>query len=394
MDNQENKNNIENSLPKPAAEADAVSSIANAEARDEEAEKVEGKKQDSANFTEMFGIKSEEKPETKAVIDIPIRLEKKEVVEVKQELTPEEKKKNHQKNFNDEEKLIYKIEAEKDVKPMVVFFFFLSFTVFVLALPYISKKIDLSGFFPSGGNTSGTTEEEDSFHDLNTPAERAKIGQLEFINFTQSEKDGEYYFAFTIQNVGDRLYNYDKKYYVVLYDQEKIIYYALIHDYIALPPNSAAQVKLVSTARAFRDATRFKIEEIEEARYPEVNLVNMEGEYKILNCRHLNDEMKYYFKEDKLVKITETYAEDEDSNVLYHDHYMREKARYNEYLEKEDFETIFVQTNTGFKFVNNLNLEEISDNTLAEYKVYRFFRYNVPKNTVAFELQAQGYTCQ
>ena len=58
-----------------------VNTIANSEARDENAEKIQGATQESADFTQMFGVQSEETEEQKQmqkqVVEIPRVLEKK-----------------------------------------------------------------------------------------------------------------------------------------------------------------------------------------------------------------------------------------------------------------------------------------------------------------------------
>ena len=212
MNDEKNIQNVEKS------EDSIVNSIANSEARGEESN-VKGATQGAADFTSMFGVASEETAEQKQMSkhynnpDIPRVLEvKDEEREVAVQISPEEKKANHKKNFNSDERLIYQIEEEKQGNPVVVVLFFMVLVAFLIILPRISKKIDLSSFFKtetSGKN--GEEEQEEEFFRIESSRTRAKIGDLEMINFSRSKENGIYTLSFTIQNYGSKIYLFDKK---------------------------------------------------------------------------------------------------------------------------------------------------------------------------------------
>jgi len=382
-------------------ENSAVNAIANSEARQDEV-RIEGAKQENADFTSMFGVASEETQEEKELKKQSVEIPR--VLEVKDEdreeankinLTDEEKKANHKKYFNSDERLVYNIEEEKQGNPIFVLFFFLVLITVVLILPQISKKVDFSSLFKTSDVTPGANgeeEEENKFIKLESAASRAKIGQLEMINFVKSHIGDEYKISFTIQNVGDRIYRFDKKYYFVLYNKEAPLYYAIIHSYNGVPSKAAQEISLVISKYAYEKANQFRIEEIVEEKYPEVQLTESEGDYKVLTCRYLGDEMRYYFSSNKLAKIKETYIETSENRNFSSD-LEKFKNLTEKYKKINSFTSTFVQESDRFTQINEMQLKNITDNQIISLQTYRFFRYNTDVKTVSFEAESIGYTC-
>lgn len=295
--------------------------------------------------------------------------------------------------FNSEERLLYEIKPDKEGNPIVVILFFIFLFGSIIALPYVSKKIDFNV-----GNTPNQTqppisETEEEFYYFNKSSVRAKIGGLEFTNFVKSKKEKEYFLTFNITNTNDRAYQYDKKYYVVFYDGEAIAYRALVHSYDAIGSNAAQEITIPITERGYSKADRFKIEEIPSSRYPDTKLIEKDGDYEILTCRYNSDEIKYYFIENKLAKLKETYTETLESNKDYEKNKTTYEKLSQSYKTINNFNSNFIVTNDYFTMINEFIYKDIADATLSNLKTYKFFRYNEDKNVVSFELEAQGYTC-
>jgi hypothetical protein len=347
----------------------------------------------------MFGVASEEKPEPAKAnsADIPIKLKPvEETINREPEITPEQKKANHQQQFNAEEKMLYEIQPEKQGNPIVVIIFFFLLVGFMLALPKISKNETILGFLNNNSNNNKVKEEEKEpeFYNLNTAATRAKIGTLELTNFvTSNNVDGEYTLSFTVQNMGDRLYQYDKKYYIVLYDEDLIVYRALLHSYEGVATKAAQELTLVINERAYKSANRFKLEEIVTSEYPEVKIQNTQGNYGVLTCKHNHTTIEYYFFDNKLAKIKEVYREDFEESTAYETHKEQQKRLHTKYEAVPNFDSNFVETSSYFTLVNEFSLSDVPDNALANLKTYRFFKYNTSKDIVNFEIEAQGYYC-
>lgn len=403
MDNKELGNNLENEVKKdesvvlPEMKDNKESVQSNMTAKnlapaDNKDNQVKGKDSlTNADFSSIFNMESEEKK------DAPIpKSSAAPVVEVNVEESalPKDKPQSHfnKDAFNSEERLIYEIKPEKEGNPIVVVLFFLLLFGTIVALPYISKKVDFTNRTQPVETQPEENENSDTFF-FNRSSVRAKIGNLEFTNFVKTEKDDEYFLTFNITNTSERPYQYDKKYYVVMYENEKLVYRALIHSYNAIGSNAAAEITLTINERGYKSADRFKIEEISTSRYPEQNLTETEGNYKILTCNYHNDSIKYYFLEDKLSMIKETYTEsqDESKNFIADRNNYRELSK--KYTSIEGFTSNFIVTNDDFTMINEFNHKDIPDATLSNLKNYSFFRYNETKDIVSFEMEARGYLC-
>lgn len=351
----------------------------------------------ATDFSSIFGVASEEQaPE--------VKIEAKKEPEPAQELAPEVKvaenvevpktqePKFNKDQFNSEEKLLYEIKPEKEGNPLVVLFFFIFLIAFIIFLPSLVKVANFN-FTQNRTNTNNNEPEQSEFYELGSTSVRVKMDNLELNNFVKSSEDDEYYLIFTLTNTASEPYMFNKKYYITLYDGESIVGYALIHSYDIVAAYGAREVKLVINENSYQRANQFKVEEIVASRYPKVATTEVDGEYNVLTCTHLNDEMKYYFSNDALVKIKETYKELQSNSKNYAANKDTYRNLSNKYKQIQNFTSDFIETNTDFTMINNVELKDIPDKTLTDLKVYRYFRYSEDIKTVAFELGAQGYTC-
>ncbi len=351
----------------------------------------------AADFSAIFSVASEEQaPEPKMempkVNEVPAPEEKVEAPEVP-ETKEETKPKFNVDQFNSEEKVLYEIKPEKEGNPIVVVFFFLFLIGFILFLPSIVKVADFS-FTSSGKSKTPEQESQSEVFELESTSVRVKIDNLELSNFVTSNELDEHYLIFTLTNTKGQPYMYDKKFYVTLLEEDKVVGYALIHSYDIVPAYGASEVKVVISERAYNRANKLKVEEIQQARYPNVSTMETDGDYDVLTCNHLNDEMKYYFINDSLMKIKETYKEEQVNSKNYTANKDSYRALSEQYKQIENFTSNFVETGTDFTMINDIELKDIPDKTLSDLKVYRYFRYSENINTVAFEIEAQGYTCK
>ena len=351
----------------------------------------------ATDFSSIFGVASEEQaPE--------VKVEAKKEPEPAQELAPEVKvaenvevpktqePKFNKDQFNSEEKLLYEIKPEKEGNPLVVLFFFIFLIAFIIFLPSLVKVANFN-FTQNRTNTNNNEPEQSEFYELGSTSVRVKMDNLELNNFVKSSEDDEYYLIFTLTNTASEPYMFNKKYYITLYDGESIVGYALIHSYDIVAAYGAREVKLVINENSYQRANQFKVEEIVASRYPKVATTEVDGEYNVLTCTHLNDEMKYYFSNDALVKIKETYKELQSNSKNYAANKDTYRNLSNKYKQIQNFTSDFIETNTDFTMINNVELKDIPDKTLTDLKVYRYFRYSENINVVAFELEAQGYKC-
>lgn len=362
----------------------------------DETKKVESPHQDSeyqADFSSIFNVESEESVpvKEKKVQKAAPEMEMPKEVTVKR--SPEEKAQSRKATFNNDERIIYEIRPEKEGNPIIPAIVFSILIIFIIILPIISKNVIYNTHLWSEETPVVETPKEEEFYYFNKSTVRATIGDLEFTNFVKSYVDDVYRVSFIINNVGERTFQFDKKYYIVMYEDNKIIYRALIHSYEAIGSMAAQDIDLIISEYAYKNVEKFKIEEITEGVYPAVRLNKVEGEYGVLECNYKNDNIKYYFLDGKLAKISETYKEEITKNSSYETNKAFYKALSNRYKTVNGFNSTFIETNTDFTMLNNFELKEITDYDISKLQTYKFFQYNETKEVVSFELEAQGYLC-
>lgn len=377
---------------------------------------IDGAKNELANFSAIFNQDSEEKAEVQnksvAAPQVSINAQEKAIVEKEKatikaeqekaaqaiidkknaEETAKRKKQEIAKNFNAQEKVVFTINEEKEGSPLVVVGFFAIVAIFVLVLPKISKLDTINFSTPVVTQKEEETETTDDYYYFNKSSE-TKIGDLTISNLVKSTKNSEYFVSLTITNNSEKNYFFDKKYYIVFYQNDSIIYRALLHSYDAVGSLEAIDLTLVISQRAYESADKIKMEEIETVRYPDLNITTSDGDYKVLTCTYLTDEMKYYFYNDGLQKINEVYKVTKSSNNNYQSLKDQYKSLYNKYNQIDNFTSLFIETDTDFEIRNEINLKDISDQTISNLKTYKFFKYNETPEIVSFEIEAQGYTC-
>ena len=351
----------------------------------------------AADFSSIFHVESEELPTEKKVEPPVANQNLVPEVKVEENTKPQEETSAPKFNkdlFNQEEKVLYEIKPEKEGNPLVVVFLFICLVAFIILLPSIVKVANYR--FSQVINKPSEEPEEDEIYELGSTSVRVTKDNLELYNFITSKENDEYYLNFTLTNKSSQPYMYDKKYYITLYDNQAIIGYALIHSYDVVAAYGASEVKVVITEGAYRKADHFKIEEIVPSRYPNETTTETEGEYKVLTCTHLHDEIKYYFdnSNNSLIKIKETFKETQANSKTYINDKDKYRALSEKYKQIDNFTSTFVETNTDFTMLNEIELKDIPDKTMSDLKVYRYFKYSENINTISFEIEAQGYTCR
>ncbi len=383
--------------------------------------KIKGNELDKADFSTMFGVASEEQPEKPVEVKEEPKQEEVPVVTTPTIETPVEEPKeetpvpvvsketidSHKtSNYNAEEKTLYTIKEEKEGNPIMVLLFFVALIVFLIFLPTITNTSEsaLERLYGQRVNNTQTEPEEEvvkSKYYYIGQTSSIDIDDLRISNVVKQTRGSEYLITMTIVNQGNRVYQYDKNYFIVMYDENQVVFNIKLFSYDAIPPAGSTEITFVINEKAYNQANRFQIELKEKSEYPDVTLQMEEDGYKVLTCIYFNDEMKYYFRDDKLVKIRETYSEEKTTNNLSYDNHKEiYKALSEKYKAIDGFEPIFVDRNATdadvtqtFEMINNLDLSVINDKTLSNLATSKFFKYNESKNTVSYEALALGYTC-
>ena len=301
--------------------------------------------------------------------------------------------------FNSKEKVLYEIKEEKESNPVGTLIIFAVLGIGLLFLPLADKLIN-RGTGPSGNNPLFDPSQEIINNTTLTNVyyfekEQSSIGidNLELKNFVTQETDTGFKINFTIINNGDAAYQYDKKYYMDFYEGEKLIYHALIHSYRPIASKGADNLSLEISEKAFARADSLKLVETKVELYPKYEFDTKEGDYDTLTCTYDKTEIVYYFKDNMLEQIRETYTNSDYENENFSKLKSTKQTEINAYRKVEGINANFVETEQDFTAQVDFMLADVVDSSLQKLRVYRFFKYHEKADIVAYEMPAIGYMC-
>ena len=300
--------------------------------------------------------------------------------------------------FNSKEKVLFEVEPEKDSNPVGTAIIFAILILGLFMLPFADRWINKPGQNVNIGEIAQTGQEifnndlEDVFI-FNSEQVSAGIGGLEFKNFVNSKSETGYQINFTIINNNTSAYSYKKKYYMDFYEGENLLYHALIHSYKTLAAKGSAELSLEISQKAFERADSIKLVETKTTLYPKYTFNKKEGDYDILTCRFNKIEIVYYFKNDMLEKIRETYNNKDIASPSF----ATEKAEQISFADRvgqvNGINANKIETPNEFTIQIDFELSDVQDSALTNLKVYRYFKYHEKGNIIAYEMPAMGYTC-
>ena len=302
--------------------------------------------------------------------------------------------------FNSQEKVLYEFKPEKESNPIGTAIIFAVLGLGLLCLPFADKLINRGTgpssqdpIFSESGEIINDSGLSNTFN-FEEDQSSIGIGNLELKNFVTGETDTGYKINFTIINNGESAYQYDKKYYMDFYDGESLIYHALIHSYRPIAAKAAAELSLEISEKAYARATSIKLVETKVELYPKYEFDTKDGDYDTLTCTYDKTEIVYYFKDNMLEQIRETYTNDKTTAAdFYEKDKSNKQSEINAYRKVQGINANFVEPENEFTAQVDFMLADVVDSTLANLKVYRFFKYHEKVDIIAYEMPATGYMC-
>ena len=319
---------------------------------------------------------------------------------------PEEKKEEKEakkivtKNpdaFNSSEQVLFTKKEEKESSPIMVFILLALFVAFIFFLPTINGYVQ-NWLHPSLHYAPPVAEVEPEVkqserHKFDEETLLVEVDELEFSNFVFTEEKGIYDLTFTLINKSEDPYLFENKLYFSFYNGDKLLYRALIQSYEPLASLSTKEMSVITNKIVNDNADQFAIEYINESAYPEANIDKVEEEYNVLTCHYNNDEILYYFKDNLLTRIKETYTEEVATSYDYENIKSQKYSQHLVLKSTTGIDSTFVETDTYFTVINDITLGETDFQEFQKLQIYYFYKNNANKNVVAFETKALGYTC-
>lgn len=309
--------------------------------------------------------------------------------------------------FASEEKSIgtLKKDTQKSPVAMLILFGILIAVIYFIPIvtPYFSDILDKLGIsnnseiydgIPDTDTTKDNTDTKDNTQKDTTEkktytlaaTETATLDKIEYTAF-QKEQDGAYYYInYTITNKSTSTYSFTThKIFLEFYDDAKTYLGSTLVNTPSLNANSTVSVKSLVNQSIYTSAITFQIVEKQADEYPDANLIN-----NTLTCTLNNRVLTYTFYNNKLTKIvdTDTYS---DTSTNYTNTYIDSQTKVNTLNRVTGVNAIFVpETN---KFTTNITIDYNIVNSNLTTNDTLYYVKDTSANTIKYELDALGYTC-
>lgn len=324
-----------------------------------------------------------------------------------QNVTPQTTNEIELPKFASEEKSIgtLKKDTQKSPVAMLILFGILIAVIYFIPIvtPYFSDILDKLGIsnnseiydgIPDTDTTKDNTDTKDNTQKDTTEkktytlaaTETATLDKIEYTAF-QKEQDGAYYYInYTITNKSTSTYSFTThKIFLEFYDSAKTYLGSTLVNTPSLNANSTVSVKSLVNQSIYTSATTFQIVEKQADEYPDANLIN-----NTLTCTLNNRILTYTFYNNKLTKIvdTDTYS---DTSTNYTNTYIDAQTKVNTLNRVTGVNAIFVpETN---KFTTNITIDYNIVNSNLTTNDTLYYVKDTSANTIKYELDALGYTC-
>ena len=324
-----------------------------------------------------------------------------------QNVTPKTTNEIELPKFASEEKSIgtLKKDTQKSPVAMLILFGILIAVIYFIPIvtPYFSDILDKLGIsnnseiydgIPDTDTTKDNTDTKDNTQKDTTEkktytlaaTETATLDKIEYTAFQKEQGGANYYINYTITNKSTSTYSFTThKIFLEFYDSAKTYLGSALVNTPSLNANSTVSIKSLVNQSIYTSATTFQIVEKQSDEYPDANLIN-----NTLTCTLNNRVLTYTFYNNKLTKIvdTDTYS---DTSTNYTNTYIDSQTKVNTLNRVTGVNAIFVpETN---KFTTNITIDYNIVNSDLTSNDTLYYVKDTSANTIKYELDALGYTC-
>ena len=324
-----------------------------------------------------------------------------------QNVTPQTTNEIELPKFASEEKSIgtLKKDTQKSPVAMLILFGILIAVIYFIPIvtPYFSDILDKLGIsnnseiydgIPDTDTTKDNTDTKDNTQKeplekktyTLAATETATLDKIEYTAFQKEQAGAYYYINYTMTNKSTSTYSFTThKIFLEFYDDAKTYLGSALVNTPSLNANSTVSIKSLVNQSIYTSATTFQIVEKQADEYPDANLIN-----NTLTCTLNNRVLTYTFYNNKLTKIVDadTYS---DTSTNYTNTYIDAQTKVNTLNRVTGVNAIFVpETN---KFTTNITIDYNIVNSDLTTNDTLYYVKDTSANTIKYELDALGYTC-
>ena len=298
-----------------------------------------------------------------------------------------------------EPQVIGTLPAEKSPGIIGTIVFFVVLIGFTVGLPYIKDYVDKYNAQKIGeSSTMSSTKSQTEmvvepvellYYEID-PNVIFNVDTLRFNNISKEYSD-DYYLIITITNNSDKVYNFDKDYFIELYNSDKTLLERVkVRDTKNMDVMEERTFKFPINITSYNTATLLTVSLKTEDDYIDYTLINKENGEDTLICTNNFNTIKYIFEEEKLVKINDIFEFTTEDITLYDTKLKEYQTLVSSYNNVEGVSSNIVNTDLSFT-VNTLIL--INDRNIKTLNNIYYFEKNTKPKVVKFEMEAMRYTC-
>lgn len=309
--------------------------------------------------------------------------------------------------INKDVQVVYEYKPKKDYGIWPILAFFILIAGIIFALPSIQKLVNdyrNSGVSLNKNNTTPTTppssedepKEEITYFAFNSDT-TVSVNKLTLNNFSKRSENGKNYLELTVLNKDNRVYNYEDKIFIELYNEkDTLLSRSLLENSLSVAASSSNRVSLLINEAAYSGVSKFLVKTIDIDDYPQINLVENLKDQEVLTCSLDNKKNVYTFKDYKLVSIDST-LDILKSSYLDANTYASTLASYRQtsatYGLINGVSSSIVDAEDGFTLAIKIDSKTVSNSDLSSLADRTLYEGDTLAKKVAFEMTSRGYTC-
>ncbi len=301
-------------------------------------------------------------------------------------------------NNHNEPVVLGTLRKEKSSKPVFVFIVFTIILGVCFGLPYLEDYFgNPNSFLGSIFNPSSEEKVEQNPVTEDTLLSLNENTTLSFRGIAVSNtilKDNK--ITYDIKSYTNNSINLDEKnYYLEIYNATNKLL-----KQIKLTGNIGSTAKTVEhnfTDLKFNSSNVYygKIQELKEEDYSEITLSSDESGLASITCTQDGNTYKYIFANKQLKNLNHTLTYTNTENIeLYLEKFNQSNEKSKKINEIIPLGSDTEETDTGFIFTVNLDLEKIKLEEIRNYIDYNYYSLNTSAKKVNFEMKAKGFDCQ
>lgn len=312
----------------------------------------------------------------------------------------------NQNTFEDQRsvqaEVIGELRKDKIGKPILVIEIAVLFVIVLIALPIVNTMMNdensmlyklINGTPSNIISPTPTPGVNTEFADASKPQPLTMTTKMKMENIIMQN------FTTSGSTIKCQMYSYngvinldEKEYYLEVYSSSNQLLAAI--KLTGALDIDTVDVELTSSKLSFNSEYSYtaKIVHMQEEDYPAVTISSDESGIGSLTCTLNKETIEYVFKNNYLIRINDTISYDVAN--YSNQEYLNFKRQYDSKAQALGGIASVTETESGFVFKANINLEDPTFNMPSTVKDYNYYAMDTEAKVVSYSQIGKGYDCK